>query len=89
MRFFSHTHIFSRLYNLPPRQAFWSSRRPDSLAINQSMGHCGPEASLEFRVQSVGLSNATASAENLQPHQTSTAKIMFLKIEKHDFLLRG
>ena len=30
---FSHTHIFLRLYNLPPRQAFWSSRRPDSLAI--------------------------------------------------------
>ena len=30
---FSGIHIFSRLYNLPPRQAFWSSRRPDSLAI--------------------------------------------------------
>ena len=33
MRFFPHIQIFSRLYNLPPRQAFWSSRRPDSLAI--------------------------------------------------------
>ena len=33
LRFFSGIHIFSRLYNLPPRQAFWSSRRPDSLAI--------------------------------------------------------
>ena len=27
VRFFSHTHIFSRLYNLPPRQAFWSLTR--------------------------------------------------------------
>ena len=34
VRFFPHIQIFSRLYNLPPRQAFWSSRRPDSLAIN-------------------------------------------------------
>ena len=34
VRFFSHIQIFSRLYNLPPRQAFWSSRRPDSLAIS-------------------------------------------------------
>ena len=33
MRFFPHIQIFSRLYNLPPRQAFWSSRRADSLAI--------------------------------------------------------
>ena len=33
VRFFPHIQIFSRLYNLPPRQAFWSSRRPDSLAI--------------------------------------------------------
>ena len=33
LRFFSRIHIFSRLYNLPPRQAFWSSRTPDSLAI--------------------------------------------------------
>ena len=33
MRFFPHIQIFSRLYNLPPRQAFWSSRRPDSLAM--------------------------------------------------------
>ena len=33
LRFFSGIHIFSRLYNLPPRQAFSSSRRPDSLAI--------------------------------------------------------
>ena len=33
LRFFSRIYIFSRLYNLPPRQAFWSSRRPDSLAI--------------------------------------------------------
>ena len=33
LRFFSRIHIFSRLYNLPPRQAFWSSRRPDLLAI--------------------------------------------------------
>ena len=30
--FFPYT-IFLRLYNLPPRQAIWSSRRPDSLAI--------------------------------------------------------
>ena len=37
MRFFSHTHIFSRLYNLPPRQAFWSSRRPDSLATRVTL----------------------------------------------------
>ena len=36
MRFFPHIQIFSRLYNLPPRQAFWSSRRPDSLAITIS-----------------------------------------------------
>ena len=36
LRFFSGIHIFSRLYNLPPRQAFWSSRRPDSLAIIKS-----------------------------------------------------
>ena len=35
LRFFSGIHIFSRLYNLPPRQAFWSSRRPDSLAITR------------------------------------------------------
>ena len=43
MRFFPHIQIFSRLYNLPPRQAFWSSRRPDSLAItvNREMGGGG------------------------------------------------
>ena len=33
LKFFLGIHIFSRLYNLPPHQAFWSSRRPDSLAI--------------------------------------------------------
>ena len=37
VRFFSHIHIFSRLYNLPPRQAFWSSRRPDSLAMTMRL----------------------------------------------------
>ena len=37
VRFFPHIQIFSRLYNLPPRQAFWSSRRPDSLAINPQL----------------------------------------------------
>ena len=36
MRFFPHIQIFSQLYNLPPRQAFWSSRRPDSLAITKA-----------------------------------------------------
>ena len=38
VRFFPHIQIFSRLYNLPPRQAFWSSRRPDSLAIKPTVG---------------------------------------------------
>ena len=37
LRFFSGIHIFSRLYNLPPRQAFWSSRRPDSLAMKKHL----------------------------------------------------
>ena len=42
VRFFSRIHIFSRLYNLPPRQAFWSSRRPDSLATIASMAAQSP-----------------------------------------------
>ena len=39
LRFFSHMHIFLWLYNVPPRQAFWSSRRPDSLAITHPCSH--------------------------------------------------